>query len=115
MYLQIGETKLLVGKFQAQNTWKLELNFEYLFASSNSYRRFAQVIFDPESKALKIKIKSEFKNIDDCLKLSQLMVGVHKLVTEENFHLLAQILETSSQIQPQSFLKKQKKLVDHFL
>jgi len=115
MYLQIGETKLIIGKFQAQNTWKLELNFEYLFASHNNYRRFAQVVFDPESKVLKIKVKSEFKNIEDCLKLSQLMIGVNKLITEENFGLLAQILETSSQIQPQSFLQKQVKLVKYFL
>ena len=115
MYLQIGETRLIIGKYQAENTWKLELNFEYLFTSNKSYRRFAQVIFDPKSKELKIKIKSEFKNTEDCLTLSRLLVGVQKLITEKNFKLLAEILENSSQIQPQSFVKKQIKLVDYFL
>lgn len=115
MYLQIGGTRLLVGEYQAANTWKLELNFEYLFASNKSYRRFAQVVFDPQSKDLKIKVKSEFNNADDCRKLSQLMIGVHSLITQENFSLLAQILEDSSQIQPQSFVQKQENLVEHFL
>lgn len=115
MYLQIGETKLLIGEYQAENTSRLELNFEYLFASHKSYRRFAQVIFDLKSKAIKIKVKSEFKNPDDCLKLSQLLIGVQKIVTEENFSLLGQILDNSSSIQPQLFLERQAKLVKYFL
>ena len=88
MYLTIGETKLLVGQYGDKSVEKLELNFEYLFESYSSYRRFAQVIADVQSSAIKIKIKSEFKTVTDCSKLSKLLIGVQNLVTQENLNLL---------------------------
>ncbi|VEP13155.1 conserved hypothetical protein [Hyella patelloides LEGE 07179] len=115
MYLTIGETKLLVGQFGEQKTEKLELNFEYLFDSYGRYRRFAQVIADTEGKTLKIKIKSEFKNPSDCAKLSRLLIGVQKLITQDNLNLLSSILELKSGITPQDFIKQQADLIKHFL
>jgi hypothetical protein len=115
MYLTIGETKLLVGQFGAQEADKLELNFEYLFESNSSYRRFAQIIVDLEGKILKIKIKSDFKELSDCIKLSRLLLGVQKLVTQDNLNLLNSILEPNSGVTPQDFIQKQRHLIDYFL
>jgi hypothetical protein len=115
MYLTIGETKLLVGQFGAQKADKLELNFEYLFESNHSYRRFAQIIVDLEGKILKIKIKSDFKELSDCLKLSRLLLGVQKLVTQDNLNLLNSILEQNSGVTPQDFIQQQRHLIEYFL
>ena len=57
MYLTIGETKLLIGQYGEGEATKLELNFEYLFDSYSSYRRFAQVLANTNTKTVKIKIK----------------------------------------------------------
>ena len=115
MYLTIGETKLLVGQYGDGKTEKLELNFEYLFESQNSYRRFAQIIADVDSKALKVKVKSEFKTTSDCVKLSRLLVGVQKLITQDNLNFLRNILESSSELSPQEFLQQQADLVEYFI
>jgi hypothetical protein len=115
MYLTIGATKLLVGQFGEQKAEKLELNFEYLFESNNSYRRFAQVIADSEAQTLKIKIKSEFKKPSDCVKLSRLLLGVQKLVTEDNLNLLNSILELNSGVTPQDFIRQQQDLIEYFV
>ena len=114
MYLKIGETKLLIGQYGDRGIEKLEINFEYLFNSHNSYRRFAQVVADTERKTLKIKVKSEFKNPLDCAKLSQLLIGVEKLIAQDNLNFLRSILETNS-VTPQDFLQQQAYLVKYFL
>ena len=115
MYLTIGATKLLVGQYQDRKVKKLEVNFDYLFSSYSSYRRFAQVIADVESNTLKIRLKSDFKNTSDCIKLAQLLIGLEKLVTLQNMALLSDILEANSQATPQDFVDKQADLLEYFL
>jgi hypothetical protein len=114
MYLVIGETKLLIGQYGEGEATKLELNFEYLFDSYSSYRRFAQVIADTNAKTVKIKIKSEFTKPSDCTKLSQLLIGVQKLITQKNLRLIGKILETGD-VTPQDFVQQQKELIEYFL
>lgn len=113
MYLKIGATKLLIGQYGDRGEEKLEINFEYLFNSHHSYRRFAQIIADTEGKTLKIKVKSEFKNPVDCAKLSQLMIGVQKLIAQDNLQLINKILE-SSNATPQDFVQQQAELIQYF-
>lgn len=114
MYVTIGATKLLVGQYGEQTKAKLELNFEYLFDSYSSYRRFAQVIADVEGKSLKIKFKSEFKNPSDCAKLSRLSIGVQKLITQKNLKSIDKILE-SGEMTPQDFVEQQEDLIQYFV
>ena len=114
MYLTIGETKLLIGQYGSGEATKLELNFEYLFDSYSSYRRFAQVIADTDAKTVKIKIKSEFKNPSDCAKLSRLLIGVQKLITQNNLRFLSKILESGT-VTPQDFVQQQEELIKYFL
>ena len=114
MYLTIGATKLLVGQYREQTKAKLELNFEYLFDSYSSYRRFAQVIADVEGKNLKIKFKSEFKHSSDCAKLSRLSIGVQKLVTQKNLKFINKILE-SKDMTSHDFIKQQQDLIKYFV
>lgn len=115
MYLTIGKTKLLIGQYGEGKSKKLEINFDYLFSSHSSYRRFAQIIANNETFTLKIKIKTEFTNVSDCSKLAQLLVGVKKLATPENLNLLNNILESSSSITPQNFIQQQEDLTKYFL
>lgn len=114
MYLTIGETKLLIGQYGEGAATKLELNFEYLFDSYSSYRRFAQVIADSNAKTVKIKIKSEFKKPSDCAKLSHLLIGVQKLITPKNLRLISKILG-SGDMTPQVFVQEQEELIRYFL
>ena len=114
MYLTIGETKLLVGQYGKGNQEKLELTFEYAFSSHNSYRRFAQVIYSCHDNQIRIKLKSDFKHPQDCIKLSQLILGVEKLITEQNLELLREILKPKSSIQPDEFVTKQKRILKYF-
>lgn len=113
MYLKIGETRLLVGQYREGSVTKLELNFEYLFDSYSSYRRFAQVVADTKAKTVKIKIKSEFKKSSDCAKLSRLLIGLQKLITQKNLRLIEKILE-SGNLSPQDFVRQQES-IDYFL
>jgi hypothetical protein len=117
MYLTIGATKLLVGQFgeEERKNVALELTFEYLFESYNSYRRFAQVVADTKGNTLKIKIKSEFKHPSDCAKLSKLLIGVQQIVNSQNLHLLNRILETNSGVTPQEFIQQQQSLIEYFM
>lgn len=112
MYLTIGETKLRVGQYGEGVETKLELSFEYAFASHNTYRRFAQVIADQDR--VKIKLKSEFTLTQDCLKLSQLILGVEKLCTPDNLALLREILQANSSVEPEEFITRQQALIDFF-
>lgn len=114
MYLVIGETRLLVGQYGVGEATKLELNFEYLFDSYSSYRRFAQVVADTDAKTVKIKIKSEFTKPSDCAKLSRLSIGVQKLITQKNLRLINKILE-SGDVTPQDFVQQQEELIEYFL
>ena len=115
MYLTIGATKLLIGQYKDHKGTKLEVNFDYLFSSYSNYRRFAQVIADLERETLKIKLKSDFKNPSDCVKLAQLLIGLEKLITSENLILLSNIVATNSQISPQDFIEQQAQIVEYFL
>lgn len=115
MYLTIGETKLLIGQYGEGKSKKLEINFDYLFSSHSSYRRFAQIIANNEAFSLKIKIKTEFTNVSDCAKLAQLLMGVKKLATPKNFQILNSILESNSAITPQNFIQQQEDLIKYFL
>ncbi len=112
MYLTIGETKLRVGQYGEGLQSKLELSFEYAFASHKSYRRFAQVL--AEGNGIKIKLKSEFTQTRDCLKLSRLVTGVAKLSTPENFALLREILNADSTTDPEEFIARQLNLIEYF-
>ena len=124
MYLKIGNTKLLAGKYWVKGLAKIEINFEYLFSSYKTGlaegealrgRRFANVVADLQSQELKIKIKSEFRNTLDCEKLSRLLIGIGKITTKENLFMIDQIIEGKSTLNPQDFLKAQEKLLKYFL
>ena len=115
MYLKIGNTKLLAGKYWVKGLAKIEINFEYLFSSYKSSRRFANVVADLQNQELKIKIKSEFSNTWDCEKLSRLLIGIEKITTKENISMIDQIIEGKSTINPQFFLKSQEELLKYFL
>ena len=115
MYFKLGNTKIVTGKFYIQGLSKLEINFEYMFTTHQSYRRFAQVITDSENLNLTIKIKSEFHNCLDCAKLSQLLIGVSKMITQDNILLIDRILEGKSQTNLKEFLSSQSELVTYFL
>ena len=56
MYLKIGNTKLLAGKYSVKGLAKIEINFEYLFSSHKSDRRFANLFFTLTSKFAPKKI-----------------------------------------------------------
>ena len=115
MYLKIGNTKLLAGKYWVQGISKIEINFEYLFSSYQSERRFANVVADLQSQELKIKIKSQFSNIADCKKLSILLIGIEKITTRENILTIDRIIEGKSTMNPQDFLKMQENVLKYFL
>ena len=115
MYFKIGNTKILAGKCWVKELAKIEINFEYFFASYKSERRFANVVADLQSQDLKIKIKSEFSNILDCEKLSRLLIGIEKIITQENISIIDQIIEGKSTINPQEFFKDQEELLQYFL
>ena len=115
MYLKIGNTKLLAGKYSVKGLAKIEINFEYLFSSHKSDRRFANVLVDLESQELKIKIKSEFSNSSDCEKLSRLLIGIDKIITSENVAMIDKIIDGKSDIKPQYFLETQEEIVKYFL
>ncbi|MDJ0900043.1 MAG: hypothetical protein QNJ55_14665 [Xenococcus sp. MO_188.B8] len=124
MYLKIGNTKLLAGKFWEQGLAKIELNFEYLFSSHKSGlaegetlrgRRFANIVVNLHTQELKIKIKSEFSNSLDCEKLSRLLIGIEKITTKENIAMIDQIIEGQSPLNPQNFLQAQAELLKYFL
>ena len=115
MYLKIGNTKLLAGKYWVKGLAKIEINFEYLFSSHKSGRRFANIVADLQSQELKIKIKSEFSNTWDCEKLSRLLIGIEKITTTDNLSMIDQIIEGKSTINSQDFLKAQEELLNFFL
>ena len=114
MYFKIGNTKILAGKYWVKEFAKIEINFEYFFASYKSERRFANVVADLQSQDLKIKIKSEFSNILDCEKLSKLLIGIEKIVTQENILVIDQIIEGTSTINLQEFIEEQEDFVQYF-
>jgi len=115
MQLKIGNTKLLAGKYWVQEFAKIEVNFEYLFATYKSYRRFANVVVDLETQELKIKVKSEFNDCSDCEKLSRLLIGIEKIITSKNIEMIDNIIDGKSPINPNDFLKYQKKIIEYFL
>ncbi len=115
MYLKIGNTKLLAGKYGKQGFAKIEINFEYLFSSYKNERRFANIVVDLQTQELKIKIKSEFSDSGDCEQLSRLLIGIEKITTPENIAMIDQIIEGTSSINPQDFLQAQTELLKYFL
>ena len=124
MYFKIGNTKILAGKYWVNDLAKIEINFEYFFSSNNSGlakgealrgRRFANIVADLQNQELKIKIKSEFSNILDCEKLSRLLIGIEKIITQENISMIDQIIEGKSTINLQEFSQEQEELLKYFL
>ena len=115
MYLKIGNTKILAGKFSIQDVEKIEINFEYIFASHDNYRRFANVVTDSQYQDITIKVKSKFHNASDCDKLSQLLIGVSKIITQDNIFIIDQILEEKCNINFDEFVTSQKELTKYFL
>ena len=115
MYLKVGNTKILASKFSVQGLELLEINFEYVFSSYDNYRRFVNVVADTQHQEITIKIKSKFSNTLDCEKLSQLLIGVSKIITQDNIALINQILEGKSSINLDEFLTLQQELIKYFL
>lgn len=115
MYFQIGNTKIIAGKFSLANVEQIEINFEYVFASNNNYRRFVNVVSDSQYKNTKINIKSKFTEFSDCDKLSQLLIGISKFMTQDNIALIDQILEEKSKISLDDFVAAQQDLTPYFL
>ena len=115
MYLEIGNTKLLAGKYWIKGFAKIEINFEYLFLSYKSHRRFANIVADLLSQEFKIKIKSEFTNSLDCKSLSRLLIGIEKIIIPENIIIMDEIIEGKSKLTLQDFTKNHEELVDYFL
>ena len=115
MYLKIGNTKLLAGKYWVKGLAKIEINFEYLFSNYKNSRRFANIVVDLASQELKIKIKSEFSDILECQTLSRLLIGIEKIITPENIRTINEIIEDKSEIKPQELLKNQKELLNYFV
>ncbi len=115
MYLKIGNTKLFASKYSIKGLTKIEINFEYLFSSHKSDRRFANIVADFPSQEFKIKIKSEFTNSLDCKILSRLLIGIEKIITPENIIIIEEIIEGKSTMTPQDFLKCHEELINYFL
>ncbi len=115
MYFKIGNTKIIAGKFFLQDVEKIEINFEYLFATNNNYRRFANVVSDSQHYNMTLNIKSKFTRVSDCDKLAQLLTGVSKLITQDNILIIDQIIEGKSYINLDEFVASQQGLVKYFL
>ena len=106
---------MFAGKYWGKGIAKIEINFEYLFLSHKSDRRFANIVADVLGQELKIKIKSEFTNSLDCKTLSRLLIGIEKIITPENIIIIDEIIEGKSTITPQNFLRSYEELNDYFL
>ena len=115
MYFKVGNTKIIAGKFSLQDVSKIEINFEYIFANNNNYRRFVNVISDSQGNNITINIKLKSTDTSDCNKLSQLLLGVEKIITQNNIFLIDQILEEKSKVNLEEFVELQKGLTKYFL
>ena len=115
MYFKIGNTKIIAGKFSLQGVDKIEINFEYIFASNNNYRRFVNVVSNSQGNNITINIKLKSKNASDCNKLSQLLVGVDKIISQNNIVLIDKILEEKSKMSLDEFIESQQELNQHFV
>ncbi len=115
MYFKIGNTKIIAGKFSLQDVSKIEINFEYIFANNNNYRRFVNVISDSQGNNITINIKLKSRDTSDCKKLSQLLLGVDKIITQNNIFLIDQILEEKSKVNLDDFVAAQQELTKYFL
>ena len=93
----------------------MPLNFEYIFANNNNYRRFVNVISDSQGNNITINIKLKSTDTSDCNKLSQLLLGVDKIITKNNIFLIDQILEEKSKINLEEFVESQTGLTKYFL
>ncbi len=115
MYFKIGNTKIIAGKFSLQDVDKIEINFEYIFAHNNNYRRFVNVISDAQGKNITISIKLKSRDTSDCNKLSNLLLGINKIITQNNIFLIDQILEEKSKINLDDFVAAQQELTKYFM
>ena len=115
MYFKIGNTKIIAGKFSLQDIDKIEINFEYIFASNNNYRRFVNVVSDSQGNNITINIKLKSRDTSDCNKLSQLLLGVDKIITQNNIFLIDQILEEKSKVNLDEFVALQQGLTKYFV
>ncbi len=115
MYFKIGNTKIIAGKFSLQDIDKIEINFEYIFASNNNYRRFVNVVSDSQGNNITINIKLKSRDTSDCNKLSQLLLGVDKIITQNNIFLIDQILEEKSKVNLDEFVESQQGLTKYFV
>ena len=115
MYFKIGNTKIIAGKFSLQDIDKIEINFEYIFASNNNYRRFVNVVSDSQGNNITINIKLKSRDTSDCNKLSQLLLGVDKIITQNNIFLIDQILEEKSKVNLDEFVASQQGLTKYFV